>query len=45
MYAKINRRLGSKLSSRYKEEIVKENNKSTVLTESNRIVHRDHIRN
>lgn len=45
IYVKINKRLGSKLSPRYKEEIVKENNKSTVLTESNRTVHKDHIKN
>lgn len=45
IYVKINKRLGTKLSARYKEEIVKENRTNTVLTESNRIVHKDHIRN
>lgn len=45
IYVKINKRLGTKLSDRYKEEIVKENKRSTVITESNRTVHKDHIRN
>ena len=40
IYVKINKRLGSKLSSRYKEKIVKENNRSTALIEPNRIVHK-----
>lgn len=45
VYVKINKRLGSKLSAQYKEETVRENLKSTIITESNRTVHKDHIRN
>lgn len=45
VFVKINKRLGTKLSERYKEEIVKENRNSTILTESGRVVHKHHIRN
>lgn len=45
IFVKINKRSGTKLSDRFKEEIVKENRNSTVVTESGRIVHKKHIRN
>lgn len=45
IFVKINKRLGSKLSSRYKKEIVKENNHTTVTTESGRRIHKSHIKN
>lgn len=45
VFVKINRRLGTKLSERYKEEIVKEDCNTTILTESGRVVHKHHIRN
>lgn len=45
IYVKINKRYGTKLTPRYKSEIVKENNNSTVLTNSNRTIHKSQIRN
>jgi hypothetical protein len=45
IFVKHNKRLGSKLTFRYKKEIVKENKNSTVLTMSGRIIHKSHIRN
>lgn len=45
IYVKHNKRLGSKLSLRYKKEIVKENRNTTVVTESGKIVHKSHIKN
>lgn len=45
VYVKINKRLGTKLSRNYTEEIVKENRKTTILTESGRVVHKNNIRN
>lgn len=45
IYVKINKRQGTKLTPRYKTEIVKENRTSTVLTESGRIIHKSLIRN
>lgn len=45
IFVKQNRRLGTKLSKRFKEEVVKENMHSTVLTESGKKVHKSHIRN
>lgn len=45
VFVRINKRLGTKLSERFKEEIVKENRNSTIVTESGRIVHKKHIRN
>lgn len=45
IYVSNNKRLGTKLSDRYKEEIVKENRNTTVLTESGRVIHKSHIRN
>lgn len=45
IYVKHNKRLGSKLTARYKPEIVKENKNTTVITESGKIVHKSNIRN
>lgn len=45
IYVKVNKRLGTKLSKNYSEEIVKENRTTTILTESGRIVHKNNIRN
>lgn len=45
IFVKQNKRLGTKLSKRFKEEIVRENRNSTVLTEAGRVVHKSHIRN
>lgn len=44
IYVKINKRLGSKLSPRFKKEVVKENKTSTVITESGKIIHKDNIK-
>lgn len=44
VYVKVNKRLGSKLSNRYKPEIVKENKSTTIITESGRVVHKHNIR-
>lgn len=45
IYVKHNKRLGSKLTFRYKQEIVKENRNTVVITESGKTVHKSHIRN
>lgn len=45
IYVKNNKRLGTKLTQRYKKEIVKENNNSTVVTTKNHVVHKNNIRN
>lgn len=45
IFVRQNKRLGTKLSKRFKEEIVKENRNSTVLTETGKVVHKSHIRN
>lgn len=45
VYVKIHSRLGSKISPRYKQETVKENRTTTILTESNRVVHKSNIKN
>jgi hypothetical protein len=45
IFVKHNKRLGSKLTFRYKKEMVKENKNSTVHTMSGRIIHKSHIRN
>lgn len=45
VFVKVNKRLGTKLSKSYAEEIVKENKNSTITTESGRIVHKNNIRN
>lgn len=45
IYVKMNKRLGSKLTPRYRQEIVKEDRHTTVLTESGKVVHKSHIKN
>lgn len=45
IFVKVNKRLGTKLSKSYQEEIVKENRRTTVLTETGRTVHKNNIRN
>lgn len=45
IYVKHNKRLGSKLTVRYKAETVKEDKNTTVLTESGKIIHKSLIRN
>lgn len=45
VYVKRNKRLGTKLSDRFGEEVVKENRNTTILTESGRVIHKYHIRN
>lgn len=45
IYVKHNVRLGSKLTARYKKEIVKENGNTIVITESGKTIHKSHIRN
>lgn len=45
IFVKENKRLGTKLSKSYREEVVKENKNSTVVTESGKIIHKNHIRN
>jgi len=44
IFVKINTRLGSKLSDRFKKETVKEDKNTTILTESGRTVHKSHIK-
>lgn len=44
IFIKINRRLGNKLSARYKKEIVAQNHNTTVKTRSGRIVHKTNIK-
>jgi len=44
VYVKIDKRLGSKLTPRYKKEIVAENRNSTIKTKSEKIVHKNNIR-
>lgn len=45
IFVKENRRLGTKLSKAYRQEIVKENQNTTVITESGKTVHKNNIRN
>lgn len=45
VYVRIDQRLGTKLTPRFKKEIVKENNTTTIVTESNRVVHKSNIKN
>lgn len=45
IYVRQNKRLGTKLTKRFREEIVKEDRNTTVLTESDKIIHKAHIRN
>lgn len=44
IYVRINKRLGSKLTARYREEIVKEDKSSVVITEKGRTVHKSNIK-
>lgn len=45
IFVKINKRLRSKLSAQFRKEIVKENNKTTILTASGKIVYKSNIKN
>lgn len=45
IYVRIHKRLGSKLSPKFKKEIVKENGSTTIITESGRVVHKSNIKN
>lgn len=45
VYVKTNKRLGTKLANRFKEEIVRENRNTTIVTESGRVIHKSQIRN
>ena len=45
IYVKINKRLGTKLSARYKKQLVKEDNRNTIITESGKVVLKNLIRN
>lgn len=45
IYVKHNKRHGSKLTIRYKKEIVQENKPSVVITKSGRTIHKSNIRN
>lgn len=45
IFVKTNKRIGNKLTPRYKQETVKEDQGGTVLTESKRIAHKNLIRN
>lgn len=45
IYVKINKRLGNKLSARYRKEVVSENRSTTILTTSGRVIHKSLIRN
>lgn len=45
IFVKHNKRIGSKLTVRYKPETVRENRNTTVITESGKIVHKTNIRN
>lgn len=45
IFVKENKRLGTKLSPRYKQEIVKSDENSKVITESGRIVSKNNIKN
>lgn len=45
IFVRVNKRLGTKLTGRFKREVVREDRHSTVVTESGKIVHKKHIRN
>ncbi len=45
VYVKINKRLGNKLTPKYKKELVQEDKGCTIVTKSGRIVHKSHIKN
>jgi len=44
IFVKIDKRLGSKLTPRYRKEIVAENRNSTIKTQAGKIVHKNNIR-
>jgi len=44
IFVRVNTRLGSKLSSRFRKELVKEDRSTTILTESGKLVHKSNIR-
>lgn len=44
IYVKHNKRIGSKLTVRYKPEIVKENKNTVIITKSGKTVHKSNIR-
>lgn len=44
IYVKINKRLGNKLTPRYKKQIVQEDKGNTILTKSGLTVHKDFIK-
>lgn len=45
LYVRTDKWLDIKLSNQFKQEIVKENRNTTIVTESGRIIHKSHIRN
>lgn len=45
IFVRVNKRLGTKLTERFKRELVKENRHTTIVTESGRLIHKKHIRN
>lgn len=45
IFVRVNKRLGTKLTEKFKRELVRENKHSTVVTESGRVVHKKHIKN
>lgn len=45
IFVRHNKRVGSKLTVRYTQEIVRENKPTTVTTESGKIIHKSNIRN
>jgi len=44
IFVKLNKRLGPKLSPRFKTEIVKENKSKTIITDAGRVVHKSKIK-
>lgn len=44
IFVKVNKRLGSKLTPKYKKETVNEDRNTTVLTTSGRIVYKSNIK-
>lgn len=44
IFVKQNTRLGSKLTPRFKKEIVKENRNTTIVTDAGRVVHKSNIK-
>lgn len=44
IYVRIDKRLGSKLTPKYKKEIVQADNNTTIKTRSGKIVHKNNIK-